>query len=131
MRRLFTFSAVVVLMFSTMVVVAPAAFATAQSCTSAPRGYVCNTTYGSGARVDRVAAIRAQPQTCNYSADMSVLDPWGRVKHFQHKSFGGCSYVRSWIWFDVYRTFRCGDETSVRWYENGVPQGGYANVVLC
>jgi hypothetical protein len=112
------------------------AHADAQSCTRVGAGAVCNTTKGSGAYVREIWAIRDKPLSTsimNPSADASVLD--GRnnahVKWFQHKSRTGSDVGRSWLIFYPQRTFACGDLTSVRFYENNVPQGGYANVRLC
>jgi hypothetical protein len=110
------------------------AFADAQSCARTGIGSVCNTTKGSGAYVREIWAIRDKGwNIMNPSADASVLD--GRnnahVKWFQHKARTGSDVGRSWLIFYPQRTFSCGDLTSVRFYENGVPQGGYANVRLC
>jgi hypothetical protein len=132
-KRLITAAAVGVVASAT--VLAPgAAYATAQSCTRAGIGAVCNTTYGSGARVDEIWAIRDKGfSIMNPSADASVLDGRNQahVKWFQHKSRTGSDVGRSWLIFYPARTFACGDVTSVRFYENNVPQGGFANVRLC
>jgi hypothetical protein len=119
---------------ATLFGVAGPAWASNESCTKAPYGYVCNYTHGSGARVDTVDAIRAKASgegINNPSADVSVLDANARVKWFQHKGKGGTYFGRTSLTFDVHRTFVCGYETSVAFYENGSQQGGYPNVVLC
>lgn len=116
------------------VTVATPAHADAQSCARAGVGSVCNTTKGSGAYVREIWAIRDKGWSImNPSADASVLDGRdnSRVKWFQHKSRTGSDIGRSWLIFYPQRTFSCGDVTSVRFYENGTPQGGYANVRLC
>lgn len=107
------------------------ASATAEGCTSAPSGYVCNNTKGDKARVDSIYVIRGRSGlVCNWGADASVLAPGGRVKWFRHYNHIGCTPGRAYIKFDVNKTFNCGDETSIRFYESGVPQGGYAIVKL-
>jgi len=111
-----------------------AASATAQSCTRAGLGVVCNTTYGSRAYVDRIVAIRDKGWDIpNPSADASVLDGHNHahVLWFQHQSRTGSFVGRAWFNFYPRRNFLCGDVTSVRFYENRTPQGGYANVRLC
>lgn len=135
-RRSVTLVAALLLAFVGMGVAAQPASAYAQGCTAAPWGYVCNTTYGSGAYVPQVTAIRTKISgelICNYSADVSVLDGRNQahVKWYQHFSHGGCSAGRAW--FNAYpiRTFPCGDVTSVAFFENGARQGGYATIRLC
>ena len=127
--------AVLFLLLTGSLLTAGSASATAQGCTFAPGGYICNTTQGSGGRVDQVVAIRgrsiATGMICNYSADVSVQDPYGRPVWFGHKSHIGCYPYRATLTFPVHRTFPCGYVTSVAWYESGVQQGGYANVNLC
>lgn len=131
-RRMLRLTLLALTIMSLFVVAAPAASASAQSCVvPANGGYVCNYTHGDGAYVSEIEAIRVAPETCNYSADASVLDYNGRVKWFQHLSGGlDCSPVRAWLRFYPNQTFALGDETSVLWYTNGEPVGGYANVVL-
>ena len=118
-----------------LLIPASSASASAQGCTFAPSGDVCNHTYGSGAKVDTVVAIRDRAPSsgfiCNYSADVSVQDPWGRPIYYQHLSHSGCYPGRATLTFQVHRTFYCGYVTSVAWFESGVRQGGYANVNLC
>ncbi len=112
------------------------AFATAEGCTFAPSGYVCNNTKGDKARVDSIYVIRGRKQgklpglICDWGADASVLAPGGRVKWFRHYNHIGCTPGRAYVKFDVNKTFNCGDETSARFYEGGKPQGGYAIVKL-
>jgi len=119
-----------------VIAMATPALAYANRCTPAPYGYVCNTTYGNGAYVPQVTAVRGKASgdlICNYSADISVLDGrnQSRVKYYKHFSYGGCSVGRAW--FNAYpvRTFACGDVVSVAWFEDGKREGGYANVRLC
>jgi hypothetical protein len=134
-RKIFGALAVLALLFAGSLTMAGSASATAQGCTLAPSGYVCNTTYGSGARVDKVVAIRSRSVSagfiCNYSADVSVQDPWGRSVWYRHLSHEGCTALRATLTFPVNRTFYCGYVTSVAWFESGVRQGGYANINLC
>jgi hypothetical protein len=136
MRRMFTLVAVLLLATVGSLTFASPASAYAQGCTAAPYGYVCNTTYGNGNYVPQVTAIRTKASAswiCNYTAHISVLD--GRntanVKYFRSFYHGGCTVGRAW--FDAYpqRYFSCGDITSVAWFEDGVRQGGYANIRLC
>ena len=92
-------------------------------------------TYGDKAQVDSIYAIRTRvkgdpPLVCDYSADVSVLAPRGRVKWFGHQKHVGCTPVRAFFKLNVNRTFRCGDETSIGFYENKAPQGGYAIMKL-
>ena len=132
-RRLLNILVVVGLAFVGVVASATGASASAEGCTWAPSGYVCNYTYGSGAYVDRIAAIRGRTGSliCNYSADASVQDPWGRVVWYGHQSHAGCTPLRAYFNFYPRRTFHCGYVTSVAWFESGVRQGGYANISLC
>jgi hypothetical protein len=118
--------------FSILLTSASPASATAQQC--AAFSATCNTTYGSGARVDKVVAIHDFPwRICNYGADVSVLD--GRnhahVKWFKHITVNSCVPLRAYITFTINRTFSCGDVTSVLFYSGSDPTGGYANVRLC
>jgi hypothetical protein len=81
------------------------AFATAEGCTSAPQGYICNKTRGDKARVDSIYVIRTRVKgkprlVCDYSADASVLAPGGRVKWFSHQKHVGCTPVRAFFKFN-------------------------------
>jgi hypothetical protein len=132
-RLLIVLTALAVAM-TTLLSVSTDASASAEGCTWAPSGGVCNYTYGSGARVDEINAIRDRVNNqliCNYSADASVEDAYGRVVWFQHQSHTGCTPARAYFRFYPKRTFVCGYVTAVAWYESGVQQGGYANVNLC
>ena len=136
--RRVVFSALLVSTLSAMGLffTASPASAAAQKCTSAPYGYVCNSTYGSGAWVPQITAVRGKASgdlICNYSAHISVLD--GRnhanVKFRQTFRNSGCTVGRAWFNSYPARHFSCGDVTSVAWFEDGRQEGGYANVKLC
>jgi hypothetical protein len=136
MRKGFTLIAAILLALTGSLAIATPALAFAQKCTWAPYGLVCNSTYGNGDYVAQISAIRDKANAemiCNYSAHISVLD--GRntanVKYFRSFYHAGCTPGRAY--FNTYpqRHFACGDITSVAWWENGVRQGGYANVRLC
>jgi hypothetical protein len=132
-NKLLIVVSIIGLAFAGVLSTSSSAAASAEGCTWAPSGYVCNYTHGSGAYVSTIDAIRGRSSNliCNYAADASVQDPWGRVVWFGHQSHQGCTPARAWFTFKVYRTFRCGYVTSVAWFESGVRQGGYANVNLC
>lgn len=138
LRRILAAAAVVLGVLTVMVFGATVASATAKSCTQHTWGRVCNTTYGSGARVDHVLASRDKyfikdPYICDYSADISVLDGRNRahVKYFAHPSHVGCIFG-DYAGLDqaVHRVFACGDVVSVRWYDRD-GASGYANRTLC
>jgi hypothetical protein len=136
MRRIPITAACVAAGASLLVAFPSPAHATAQACitTYVPPGTVCNTTYGSGARVDQIDAVRnAKWVVVNPGADASVLDGrnHSRVKWFQHQERRGDYPLRVWFRFYPRRIFACGDVTSVAWYESGGPKGGYVNVTLC
>ena len=131
LRKFLSAVSVTLLAGSSVLTLPTIASASAEGCTSAPSGYVCNNTKGDKARVNSVYAIRSRNGLiCNWGVDVSVLAPGGRVKWFRHFDHIGCTPVRAYVKLNVNKTFSCGDETSVRFYESGAPQGGFANVKL-
>ena len=112
-----------------LVVLVPKAGASAEGCTAAPLGYVCNYTHGTSTWVSEVDAIRGKlswDAICSYSAKVFFYIPHRgtRVRRSGIVHNGACSFGRAWINFAINRHYRDGTKICVAFYEYHRQQGG-------
>jgi hypothetical protein len=100
--------------------VAPPASATAQTCITAPNGYVCTMVYGSGTYVSTVGISRGKVPSaiCNYSAWFFYIPPTGGAYGLGSNYRAGCTFGRAWLDIPVNRSFPRGTQVCAKFYEN-------------
>lgn len=102
-----------------MGLMATPADASAQTCISAPGGYVCANVSGSGTWVSSVGVSRGTyGPICNYSAWFFYVPPWGGAYGLGYQKRMGCTWGRAWFGQPVNRRFPKGTLICAKWFEN-------------